>query len=188
MDGFWPRGTVVLFPTNIPLPGYLDFLVTKPEQVSLLAGLLGPGMLLLPLIAVWTVHLWATGSPPGYLNAFWLRPVLPILTFRLDTFSRQDDERFTSRRESLQFACQRWNKTKMSSPKAVPTELEPRNDSNSWCAWPALGHTWAEWGCRLECLCQAHGAWGLLSNNRNSGFICNTRSGIKVFSFFLSFF
>lgn len=158
MGGFWPRGTIVLFPENIPLPGYSDFLVTKPEQVSLLARLLDPGML--PLIAVWTVHLWATGSRPGYLNVFWLRAVLPMLAFRSDTFSRQDGERFPKRKEGLQFTSPRWNKIEMSSPKAESSELEPRNDSSSWCGPPAPGHTQAEWGFHPVCLPSFQGGMG----------------------------
>ena len=103
-----------------------------------------------------------------------------MLTFRLYTFSRQDGERFRERKEGLQFTSPRWNKTKMSSPKAESNELEPRNDSSSWCGPPAPGHTWAEWGFH-RCVCQVHRAgWGLPSN-RNRGFICNTRSPTRVF-------
>ena len=61
--------------------------------------------------------------PAWYLTVFLLRPVLPMLKFRPDTFPGQADERCRGR-ESLQFSFQKGNENKMSSAKAVWAWLE----------------------------------------------------------------
>lgn len=72
----------------------------------------------------------------------------------------------------------------MSSPKAVLTELEPRNDSNSRGArlpWDTRGCEQSEASIRNVFAGLTGQGWGL-SYNRNPGFICKT-SATRVFFF-----
>lgn len=151
------------FPYKHPTSWLLRLSCHKACASKLLARLLGPGMLPLPLIAVWTVHLWATGSPPGYLNVFLLRPVLLMLKFRPDTFSRQVDERFMSRRESLPFSFQKQD----AFSKGCADFAGTQKWQHLRCAQPVLGHTWEHEVFIRNAFKKPKGhGWGLLNDKK----------------------
>lgn len=148
MQGGWvlTQRDCSTFPYKHPTSWLLRLACHKACASKLLAGLLGPGMLLPELIAVRTVHLWATGSCLGTWLFSYSGLCFPCWNVdQIHSHGRM--MRDSGRRESLQFSFQRCNKNKMSSAKAVQTWLEPRNDSNS----PGLGHSWG-WRVHQECL------------------------------------